>query len=200
MWFSFFSNVLTFVVATGLCLTIGRTFTSKYFYTFVLLTGVSSLVAAFGHLEILDLTLQKVLLFTSRVLNMIAIYSFATGAFKHFGYYENKGLRILNPALIVGAVAWLALTNVFTPVMLYGVVGMLLFGLLSFVRNYTANKESYLLVIIGVLFIAMSALNFAIFKHHETYIAADVSHFLIAISMIFISFGFRKMKISLNEN
>lgn len=200
MWFSFFSNVLTFVIASGLCLTLGRSFTSRYFYTFVLLTGISSLVAAFGHLELLDLTLQKVLLFTSRVLNMIAIYSFATGAFKHFGYYDNRGLRIVNPALIVGAVLWLALTNVFTPVMIYGVIGMLLFGLLSFVRNYSSNKDSHLLVIVGVLFIALSALNFAVFKHHESYIAADVSHFLIAISMIFISFGFRKMKISLNEN
>lgn len=193
MWFSFFTNVLTFIVSLILCFTISRNLKSKYFYYFILLTGVSSFIAAFGHLVILDIEWQKGLLLFSRMMNLLAIFCFATGALVHFEYYKKSWLRILNIGLILAALGWVAYANVFTPVMLYGIIGMLLIGLFSFILNFSQSRISHTYITIGVSTIALSALIFALFKHSTAFVASDISHILIATALIILSLGFNKL-------
>lgn len=198
MWFSFFTNVFTFAVSLILCFTVARNLKSRYFYFFILLSGVASLIAAFGHLPIIDLGLQKTLLLFSRVVNLIAIYSFATGALIHFNYYNKALVRALNIGLILIALSWLIFTNVFTPVMIYGVIGMVLIGMMSFVLNFSQSYLPHTYVVTGVTTIAASALLFALYKNSTAFVASDISHFMIASSLVIMAFGFKK--ISFNEN
>lgn len=166
---------------------------SKYFIWFILLSGISSLIAAFGHLEILDISLQNNLLMGSRVINMLAIYSFATGALIHFEYYENSWLRILNVSMIVIALGWLTWSKAFAPVMLYGVVGMIFIGLMSFVLNFGKQVKPHTYITLGVGLIGISALIFALFKHCTTFVVTDISHILIATSLFVMALGFKKL-------
>lgn len=193
MWFSFFTNVLTFSVALILCLSWKARPINRYFFLFILLTGVTAGIAAFGHLPLLHKNWQSGLLMLSRALNLMAIFSFATGALVHFQYYDRTWLKVLNPALILIAMSWLAYSNVFTPVMLYGVIGMLFIGVLSFILNFKSDKRTHSIIISGVGLIALSAAIFAAFKHNTDFVASDISHIIIATSLIILTFGFHQL-------
>ncbi|MDB9882124.1 hypothetical protein OAD66_03225 [Bacteroidia bacterium] len=166
------------------------------FYYFILLTGIGSFIAAFGHLPILDIRLQNSFLLVSRIINIISIYCFAIGILKLFGYNNKKWLMLLNIGVFIIALSWLVYMNVFNPVMIYGVFGMLIVGLTSTLLNYDKNRQASGLIVAGLLVLATSAVVFAVYKNSDLLIsAADIGHFLIAIAMILTSLGFNKLEI-----
>lgn len=191
------------MVSVILCITYRKSFSSKYFFYFILLSGVTSVIAAFGHLEILAITWQKGLLLFSRLVNMVSIFCFATGALNHFNYTEKRWVRVANPGLIAVSVMWLIYTNVYTPVMLYGIIGMIGIGLLVFLLNFSLDKESHTPIVLGVAILACSALFFATYKHssfdlfnyERVFIASDISHILIATSLVVMTLGLKKLKV-----
>ena len=196
MWFTFSTNILIFVVTIILSLTINKNLRERMFYYFILFTGIGALIAAFGHLPILDIRLQNSLLLVSRITNIISIYCFATGVLRLCGYNNKKWLMLLNVGVFIVALSWLVYINDFSSVMIYGVFGMLIVGLTSILLNYDNNKPANGLIVAGLIALATSAAVFAVFKNSELLIsAADIGHFLIAIAMILTSLGFNKLEI-----
>ncbi len=193
MWFSFSTNALIFVTAMILGMSMRKNLRNKSFLYFLFLTGITSLIAAFGHLETLPMTYQKGLLFLSRIVNLFSIFFFVSGTFTYFNYKEKKWVNTSNYGLILIFLCWLIMQNVFSPVMLYGIFGMAIISMSLFVLNYSRNKSANGLMILGLLILIGSAAVFSIFKTMSFIKPADVSHILVALSLVVMSQGFKKM-------
>ena len=192
MWFSFSTNILILATAVVLYLTMKKVDNQKYFLWFILLTGIAAGIAAFGHLEILNLSLQKGLLFVSRILNIASIFSFTTGTFHYFKLIDNKWIKRTNNSAFLFFLCWLGFDNVFLPVTYYGVIGMALISLSIFIKNLKVNKLATVPVVIGIVVLIMSAFVFYV-MNTPLIRASDVSHILIAISLVIMARGFKNM-------
>ena len=141
IWFGFATNI--FILLTGILLYVTwcKISSQKLYNQFVILTGVSAGIAAFGHLEILPIVWQKGLLVLSRIVNIIAIYSFASHSIRHFGYDKYSWVKKANVLLFLAGLSWLLVLNyanpgskpAFLPVIVYGVVGMVCIGMMSYI-------------------------------------------------------------------
>lgn len=202
MWFSFGTNIFTFLVGVFLYYTWCRHTHQSFYNQFVILTGVSAGIAAFGHLELLPIYWQKSLLVVSRIVNVLAIYSFATHSLKHFGYYKNLWVRNAHIASGLLGLFWLLILNLnapgskaaFLPVIVYGLVGMVLIGMLSYCLNLKADFSSYSSVVLGVLLILVSAVIFKVIPEGTGVKPSDISHILIAIGLAVMTFGVKRNK------
>lgn len=172
---------------------------------FFLLTGIAAGVAAFGHLEILPTQTQGYLLFLSRVLNILSMLAFITGIRRHFGYHQ-RVYTYSNAVLFFGVLIWLSYLNIlflgskqaFTPVILYSVIGMLVIGVPHFILALKRMREGPLFILLGIAVMAVAAVVFKLMPEGSGMKPSDISHVLIALSLISFSEGFKLIK--LNEN
>ncbi|MEJ6661938.1 MAG: hypothetical protein QNL79_06360, partial [Bacteroidia bacterium] len=157
---------------------------------------------AFGHLEILPILWQKGLLVLSRIVNILAIYSFAAHSIIHFGYDKYSGIKKANVLLFLAGLSWLLVLNyanpgsktAFLPVIVYGAVGMVGIGMLSYIINLKEDFKNYLNVVLGVLLILASAVIFKLIPEADGIKPSDVSHILIAFALILMTYGIKKNK------
>ncbi|PCJ67753.1 MAG: hypothetical protein COA58_01050 [Bacteroidetes bacterium] len=204
MWFSFLTNILTLLLGVILYLSFKGPLINRYLGLFILWTGISSGIAAFGHLEILPINVQRYLLVLSRILNVLSIFFFAYGSLQSFGYSKNKKIRVLTNGVFALSMIWLIYWNMklpgakasFLPVIIYGIIGMVLIGAVSFVMNLKVNKGAHGRVLLGVLLIAVSAVVFKVIPEESGMKPSDMSHVLIALALVFMTSGFKKMKLN----
>lgn len=194
MWLSFLSNILVFVTATMLVRLNRDHLSDKYFIRFIYLTGLSSLFAAFGHLEIIELQLQNGLLLASRLLSLASIFNFVTGTVKYYEYHEFKWVSRTNVLTILTFTLWLLYQNIFLPVMYYGILGMAVVGLFIYIKNFSTNRSASWAMILGIVTLIASALVFSVFKNNAIIRPSDVSHVLIALSLAFLTRGFKQLE------
>ena len=163
-------------------------------------TGVSAGIAAFGHLEILPIVWQKGLLVLSRIVNIIAIYSFAAHSIRYFGYDKYSWVNKANVLLFLVGLSWLLVLNyanpgsktAFLPVIVYGAVGMVGIGMLSYIINLKEDFKNYLNVVLGVLLIIFSAVIFKLIPEVGGIKPSDISHILIAFALILMTYGVKR--------
>lgn len=200
MWFSFGTNIFTLLTGVFLYLTWCNYTNQKIYSQFVIMTGVSAGLAAFGHLEILPLEWQKGLLVLSRIVNVLAIYSFASYSIRHFTYDKYGWVKKGNLLLFIIGLSWLLVLNfnnpgsksAFLPVIVYGVVGMVLIGMLSYIVNLKEDFKNYFNIVLGVLLILVSALIFKLIPDNTGIRPSDISHILIALALVLITYGVKK--------
>lgn len=195
MWLSFFSNIVVFATALVLFYTLARGLRNRYFLYFVHLTGVSSLFAAFGHLNLLDVSLQECLLLISRLFSLASIFSFVTGTMKCFDYQSFKWLSRSNVVIIVSFTVWLIMDNIFLPVMYYGILGMAVVGLWAYGKNFKYHRRANGTIILGILVLVCSAVIFALFNNNAIIKPSDISHILIALSLVLMTRGFKQLDV-----
>jgi len=202
IWFYFGTNFFILLTGIFLYVTWCKSTNQSIYNQFVILTAVSAGIAAFGHLEILPILWQKGLLVLSRIVNILAIYSFAAHSVRHFGYDKYSGVKKANVLLFLAGLSWLLVLNysnpgskpAFLPVIVYGVVGMLFIGMLSYIIHLKEDFKNYLNVVLGVLLILASAVIFKLIPEADGIKPSDVSHILIAFALILMTYGIKKNK------
>ena len=200
MWLSFFSNILIFVVGAAVYF-IHKPKLAHDFAWFLTTTALSALIGAFGHLEILPLQTQAILLFCSRVINLISFYFFARGSLHLFGWLDRGQIKHIHNAVLVLASLWLVYLNVlypgtklgFRPVMTYGIIQMLLISGFLFVKNLKQNISAHKTILNGIGIILVSAVVFNGIPPGLGLKPSDISHVLIAQSLFVLSKGFVKL-------
>ena len=201
MWLSFYSNLLIFVVGASVYL-IHKPKLMHDFAWFLTTTALTALIGAFGHLEILPLQTQAILLFCSRVINLFSFYFFARGTLHHFGLLDSGQIKHVHNAILVLASVWLVYLNVlypgtklgFRPVMTYGIIEMLLISGFLFSKNVKQNTAAHKTILVGIGIILVSAFLFKAMPQGLGLKPSDISHLLLAQSLIVLSKGFVKLK------
>ena len=200
MWFSFATNIFTLLIGVFLYFTWCKSTNQKLYNQFVILTGVSAGIAAFGHLEIVPIVWQKGLLVLSRIVNVLAIYSFASHSIRHFGYDKYSWITKANVLLFAAGLTWLLVLNytnpgsksAFLPVIVYGLLGMLFIGMLSYILHLKEDFKNYLNVVLGVLLLLASAVVFKLIPEIDGIKPSDISHILITLALILMTYGIKK--------
>ena len=190
IWISFYSNILILITAFILLKLKRDQIEFSSFIWFIVLTGLSSGVAAFGHLPILNEPWTSSLLFISRILSLCSIYFFTDGSLDFASFKTNKIIRTTNLILLITMVVVLFWNNVFLPVMIYGIVGFMGISLSAYLSNLEEAKKGRYIVMRGVVMLSLSALVFAIFKDSYHFLAINISHILVSYSLILFSMGF----------
>ena len=200
IWFGFGTNFFILLTGIFLYVTWCKSTNHSIYKQFVILTAVSAGIAAFGHLDILPILWQKGLLVLSRVVNILAIYSFASHSIIHFGYDKYSWVKKANVLLFLAGLSWLLFLNyanpgsksAFLPVIVYGAVGMVCIGMLSYSINLKEDFKNYLNVVLGVLLIISSAVIFKLITEVDGIKPSDISHILIAFALILMTYGVMK--------
>ena len=190
IWISFSSNILILCTALVLLKLHKSQMDSNQFVWFVLLTGISSGVAAFGHLPLFEKELANSLLFVSRIFSLWSIYLFANGSLDFASFDKNKMIRITNSVLFLSMIVVLIWSNQFLPVMIYGIVGFMGIGLSAFFSDISNANQARYQVISGISVLSLSALVFALFKGNYHFWAINMSHVLVSFSLILFTRGF----------
>ena len=201
MWFSFSTNILTFLCSAVLFQVFSKQIKEVYFSRFILLTGVGAGIAAFGHLDILPQQWQSSLLLLSRILNFVSIFYFSSGTIRWFGYEKIGIVKISSTVVFIVMSGWLIYLNIlwpgaklsFIPVIVYGVVGMLFIGSYCFIINLKQNMMAHIFVLTGVLILAISAVIFKLMPMGSMIDPVDISHLLITLSLFVMTYGFKNM-------
>jgi len=190
IWISFSSNILIIITAYILLKLKRDQIEFSSFIFFIALTGLSSGVAAFGHLPILNESWTNSLIFISRILSLISIYFFTDGSLAFASFKTNKIIRITNLILLITMVVVLFWNNVFLPVMIYGIVGFMGISLSAYLSNLEESKKGRYIVMRGIGMLSLSALVFALFKDSYHFLAINISHILVSYSLLLFSMGF----------
>ncbi len=190
IWISFSSNILIIITAYILLKLKRDQIEFSSFIFFIALTGLSSGVAAFGHLPILNESWTNSLIFISRILSLISIYFFTDGSLAFASFKTNKIIRITNLILLITMVVVLFWNNVFLPVMIYGIVGFMGISLSAYLSNLEEAKKGRYIVMRGIGMLSLSALVFALFKDSYHFLAINISHILVSYSLLLFSMGF----------
>ena len=193
MWFSFSTNFLIFITAVILYFFYDKGLVSVYYKAFVVFTGIAALVAGFGHLPVFEPSMGLNILYVSRVINFISVYCFIHGTLLFFNYLQHKNYMGIQVSVFIGFVVWLTVHNVFTPVIVYSILGLIVVGVTSYLLNYKAQTEAAIRVLSGVSILAVSAIVFSIFKSDDNTIAADIGHVLVSIALVVLMAGFNKL-------
>ena len=197
IWISFLSNILILCTSLVLLKLNKSQMNSNQFIWFILLTGISSGVAAFGHLPLLEKGLANSLLFVSRILSLWSIYFFTNGSIDYARFHKNKMIRITNSILFLAMILVLVWNNQFLPVMIYGIVGFMGIGLSAYFSDISYVSQPKYHVVRGISVLSFSALVFAIFKENYHFWAINMSHILVSYSLILFTRGF--MGLSLHD-
>ena len=190
IWISFSSNILIVITAYILLKLKRDQIELSSFIFFIALTGLSSGVAAFGHLPILNESWTNSLIFISRIISLSSIYFFTDGSLAFASFKTNKIIRITNLILLITMVVVLFWNNVFLPVMIYGIVGFMGISLSAYLSNLEEAKKGRHIVIRGIVMLSLSALVFALFKDSYHFLAINISHILVSYSLLLFSMGF----------
>jgi preprotein translocase subunit Sss1 len=200
IWFGFATNIFILLTGIFLYITWCKSTNQSLYNQFIILTAVSAGIAAFGHLDIIPIVWQKGLLVLSRIVNILAIYSFAAHSIRHFGYDKYSWVKKANVLLFLASLSWLLVLNyanpgskpTFLPVIVYGAVGMVCIGMLSYIIHLKEDFKNYLNVVLGVLLIISSAVIFKLIHEVEGIKPSDISHILIAFALILMTYGVKK--------
>ncbi len=193
MWFSFSTNILIFATAVILYFVYRKDDVPTYYTAFVLLTGFSSLLAAFGHLALIDEAIRPGILYVSRLLNFVSVFAFMQGTLRFFDYYQSTLNISISVAILLGFVLWLSIHNVFTPVIIYSILGLLIVGVASYLLNYKEYTQAANRIFSGIAILVIAAIVFSVFKSKDNTIAADIGHFLISAALVILMAGFNKL-------
>ena len=107
-----------------------------------------------------------------------------------------------NVLLFLVGLSWLLVLNyanpgsktAFLPVIVYGVVGMVFIGMLSYLIHFKEDFKNSFNVVMGVLLILASAVIFKLIPKVDGIKPSDVSHILIAFALILMTYGVKKNK------
>ena len=190
IWITFSSNILIFLTALILLKIHTKRIISKQFIWFIAFTGISSGVAAFGHLSIIDERLANSLLLASRLFSLGSIYLFTNGSLDFANFQNNKMIRVANLVLFLGMVMFLVWNNQFLSVLIYGIIGFLGIGLSTYFSRMDNSIQGRNKIIRGIIILSFSALVFAIFKEDHYFLAVNIGHVLVSYSLIFFAKGF----------
>ncbi len=193
MWFSFSTNFLIFITAVILYFFYKKSFVFVYYKAFVILTGFAALVAGFGHLPTFDNSTSLMILYVSRVINLISVFCFIHGTLWSFNYFQHKIYWSLEVLFFLGFLVWLTVYNVFTLVIVYSIFGFIVVGVTSYLLNYKVQREAANRVLSGVFILAVSAIIFVVFKTDYNTLAADIDHVLVSIALVVLMAGFNKL-------
>ena len=190
IWITFSSNILIFLTALVLLRIHTNRIISNQFVWFIALTGISSGVAAFGHLPLLDEQLANSLLLASRLFSLGSIYLFANGSLDFASFQNNKMIRVANLVLFLGMIMFLVWNNQFLPVLIYGIIGFIAIGLSTYFSRMDDSVHGRNNIIRGIIILSFSALVFALFKKDHYFSAVNIGHVLVSYSLIFFAKGF----------
>ena len=194
IWISFSSNILILLTALILFKINRNRIISSHFIWFIVLTGFSSGVAAFGHLPLINERWANSLLLISRLLSLVSIYLFTNGSLDFASFRNNRMIRLTNVVLFVTMVVVLVWNNMFLPVMVYGIVGFMGIGLSAYISQKKDLTQGRYSVVQGILILSLSALVFALFKDNYYFLATNISHLLVSFSLVLFSSGFVELK------
>jgi hypothetical protein len=190
IWITFSSNILIFLTALVLLRIHTNRIISNQFVWFIALTGISSGVAAFGHLPLLDEQLANSLLLASRLFSLGSIYLFANGSLDFASFQNNKMIRVANLVLFLGMIMFLVWNNQFLPVLIYGIIGFIAIGLSTYFSRMDDSVHGRNNIIRGIIILSFSALVFALFKKDHYFSAVNIGHVLVSYSLILFVKGF----------
>ena len=190
IWITFSSNILIFLTSLVLLRIHTNRIISKQFVWFIAFTGISSGVAAFGHLPLIDEQLANSLLLASRLFSLGSIYLFANGSLDFASFQNNKMIRVANLVLFLGMVMFLVWNNQFLPVLIYGIIGFIAIGLSTYFSRMDDTAEGRNKIIRGIIILSFSALVFALFKKDHYFSAVNIGHVLVSYSLILFVKGF----------
>ena len=190
IWITFSSNILIFLTALVLLRIHTNRIISNQFVWFIALTGISSGVAAFGHLHLLDEQLANSLLLASRLFSLGSIYLFANGSLDFASFQNNKMIRVANLVLFLGMIMFLVWNNQFLPVLIYGIIGFIAIGLSTYFSRMDDSVHGRNNIIRGIIILSFSALVFALFKKDHYFSAVNIGHVLVSYSLILFVKGF----------
>jgi hypothetical protein len=77
-------------------------------------------------------------------------------------------------------------------VIVYGAVGMVGIGMLSYIINLKEDFKNYLNVVLGILLIISSAVIFKLIPEVGGIKPSDISHILIAFALILMTYGVKR--------
>ena len=190
IWITFSSNILIFLTALVLLRIHTNRIISNQFVWFIALTGISSGVAAFGHLPLLDEQLANSLLLASRLFSLGSIYLFANGSLDFASFQNNKMIRVANLVLFLGMIMFLVWNNQFLQVLIYGIIGFIAIGLSTYFYRMDDSVHGRNNIIRGIIILSFSALVFALFKKDHYFSAVNIGHVLVSYSLILFVKGF----------
>lgn len=193
IWISFSSNILILLTAFITLRIHSSHINHKEFIWFVMFTGISSGVAAFGHLPLVDERLANSLLFASRLFSLGSIYFFTSGSINFASFWNNKMIRATNVILFIISGLVLFWNNQFLPVMIYGIFGFMGIGLSVYFSDIRDASQSKYLVVRGIGMLSFSALIFVLFKENYHFWAINISHIMMSYSLILFSRGFVRL-------
>ena len=93
-----------------------------------------------------------------------------------------------------GFLLWIVLDNQFMPVMVYGILAMVCISLSLFLIHYRQNQMVGKFMSAGILISVLAALIFAFIKNTLFLKPSDISHVLMALSLIVLSSGIYRME------
>lgn len=190
IWITFSSNILIFLTSLVLLRIHTNRIISKQFVWFIAFTGISSGVAAFGHLPLIDEQLANSLLLASRLFSLGSIYLFANGSLDFASFQNNKMIRVANLVLFLGMIMFLVWNNQFLPVLIYGIIGFIAIGLSTYFFRMDDSVHGRNNIIRGIIILSFSALVFALFKKDHYFSAVNIGHVLVSYSLILFVKGF----------
>jgi len=197
IWISFFTNFLILVSALFVGLKNKFLIEEKSYVLFLLLTGLSSGLAAFGHLPLISPSWSSYLLLASRVLSIISAFMFARGSLNYANFMGARLLIKINFMLLIAALIWLLAYNLFLPVIVYGVICLVGIGVPSLLSMDSTHNAGKNLVLIGIIGMAISAIVFTIFQRNYEFISLNLSHIIVALSLISFALGFERLTLKL---
>jgi hypothetical protein len=190
IWITFSSNILIFLTSLVLLRIHTNRIISKQFVWFIAFTGISSGVAAFGHLPLIDEQLANSLLLASRLFSLGSIYLFANGSLDFSSFQNNKMIRVANLVWFLGMVMFLVWNNQFLPVLIYGIISFIAIGLSTYFSCMDDSIHGRNNIIRGIIVLSFSALVFALFKKDHYFSAVNIGHVLVSYSLILFVKGF----------
>jgi len=196
VWISFLSNILIWIVGLILVFLNKNQITAKSWVYFLFFTALSSGVAAFGHLPLSNVKLSTNLLMISRVLSLFSVFEFTKGCILFSRFNEIRVIKYINSFLFVLSLVWLFFGHHFLPIMIYGMIGMLGIGSSALLTHFTQNKSEVIPILWGIALLFISAVIFAIFKNKYHFESTNISHIIVAISLVYFTKGFRQLKLN----
>lgn len=197
MWLSFSGNFLIFLIGVFIFIKLNAIRKSDFYQYFFLFTGVSSLIAGFGHLPLLEHYIAQWVLLFSRIISLFSLYFFTKGTAALWGHkWKLYKIEFWN-FLLVFCLSYLAINNVFLPVMIFGILGMGTYSLFLYLKLYFIQKSASSFMLIGIILTVLSAISFALNATFPNFNNADLSHILISIGLLFM---YKNVKLNYENN
>ena len=191
MDFSFYSNILVTITSLLLARMLWSNGVKNHFVGFFVFTGLSSLLAAYGHATFMEAAVANYIVLISRLLSIWSLYYFARATLSLFGLYTFKPAKAMNAVTPLVLVLILLVRNSFFPVMVYGILSMALLGFLAYSLNMKNLPKVSVPMVTGIVISMIAAMVFGFLNEFGSLKPSDVSHILIAIALTFMAVGIK---------